>query len=264
MDYKLIAIDMDGTFLDKNHKISKENLEAVKKVISKGKEVIIATGRSGVSLNDYKDHFDFNTPFIVYNGSAMKYLNKYDYIQRNDLEFEIAKKVVEKGVSLNTGVLIWADDELYLIGSEEKAINYTFNSGTNFIKIDNIEKLKYKGIHKVMFSDTKERIREIYNIFQKEEFKSSNYTISVPKILEFFNLKSSKGQTVLNYAKSLGIKQEEIICIGDGMNDISMIKMAGLGIAMDNACQELKEVADYITKSNEENGVAYAIEKFML
>ncbi len=264
MEYRLIAIDMDGTFLNSEHEISKENLDSINKVLEIGKEVVIATGRSSVSLQSYKKHFNFNAPFIVYNGSAMKYLQNDEYILRHDLDFEIGKRVAKRGLELDTCVLIWADDKLYLMGTKEKAKHYSFNSGIEFIEIESFDELKEKGIHKVMFSDKPEKIRELYSVFVEEGFKESNFTISVPKILEFFNKNCSKGETVLNYAKGLGIKQEEIICIGDGMNDISMVKMAGLGIAMENACDELKKVADFITTSNNDNGVSIAIEKFML
>ncbi len=264
MGYKLIAIDMDGTMLNTKHEVSKENVDMVKKAIEQGKEVVISTGRSSVALKRYVQQFDFKSPFIVYNGAGLKYLETEDYIARTDLEFEVAKEVCEKGLELGTTVLMWADDKLYVTGSKAGIKFYAFHSGTDFVEIESIEELKGKGIHKVMFSDSVENIRKLYSVFVDDSYDKSNFTISIPQILEFFNKKASKGDAVLNYAKTLGIKQEEIICIGDGMNDISMIKMAGLGVAMGNACEELKAVADYVTKTNDENGVAYTIEKFML
>ncbi len=264
MEYKLIAIDMDGTMLNSNHEVSKENVDMVKKAISQGKEVVISTGRSSVALKRYVEQFDFKSPFIVYNGAGLKYLDTEDYLARTDLEFEIAKAVCTKGLELGTTVLLWADDQLYVTGSKDGIKFYAFHSGTEFVEIESVDELKGKGIHKVMFSDSVENIRKMYNVFVEEEFSDSNFTISIPQILEFFNKNASKGDAVLNYAKSLGINQEEIICIGDGMNDITMVKMAGLGVAMGNACEELKAVADYVTKTNDEHGVAHVIEKYML
>ncbi len=264
MEYKLIAIDMDGTMLNSEHEVSQRNVEVVKKAIEQGVNVVISTGRSSVALKKYVTEFDFKSPFIVYNGAGVKYLDTTEYIVRTDLEFEVAKEVVKRGHELGTTVLIWADDKLFVNGSKEGAKFYVFHSGTEFIEIESIDELKDKGIHKVMYSDSPEKIREMYDVYAKEGFNLSNFSVSIPKILEFFNKKASKGDTVLNYAKSLGVKQDEIICIGDGMNDISMIQMAGLGVAMGNACEELKSVADFVTKTNDEDGVAYTIEKFVL
>ncbi len=264
MEYKLIAIDMDGTMLNSNHEVSRKNVEVVKKAIDKGVNVVISTGRSSVALKKYVEEFDFKTPFIVYNGAGLKYLDTKEYLSRTDLDFEIAKKVCERGVELGTTVLAWADDELYVKGAKEVAKFYSFHSGTEFIEIEDFDALKCKGIHKVMFSDNPENIRKLYDIFVEDGYNLSNFNVSIPKILEFYDKSASKGDTVLKYADSLGIKQEEIICIGDGMNDISMVEMAGLGVAMGNACEELKAVADFVSKTNDEDGVAFAIEKFVL
>ncbi len=264
MEYKLIAIDMDGTMLNSNHEVSQKNVEVVKSAIERGVNVVISTGRSSVALKKYVTQFDFKSPFIVYNGAGMKYLDTSEYITRADLEFEVAKSVCAKGLELGTAVLVWADDELYVKGTKEGIRFYSFHAGTSFIEIEDFDLLKDKGIHKVMYSDSPENIRKLYDIYVDDGYDASNFSVSVPQILEFYNKNASKGDAVLNYAKSLGIKQEEIICIGDGMNDISMIEMAGLGVAMDNACDELKSIANFVTKSNDEDGVAYVIEKFVL
>ncbi len=264
MDYKLVAIDMDGTMLKNDHSISKKNVDIVKEAIEQGVNVVISTGRSSVALKKYVEQFGFKSPFIVYNGAGIKYLDTTEYLSRTDLDFGTAKEVCTRGLELGTTVLTWADDKLYVKGTEEGIKFYAFHTGTKFIEIDDFDILKDKGIHKVMFSDSPENIRKLYDTFVEDGFNSSNFTVSVPQILEFYNKNASKGDAVLNYAKSLGIKQEEIICIGDGMNDITMIKMAGLGVAMGNACEELKAVANFVTKTNDEDGVAFAIEKFVL
>ncbi len=264
MEYKLIAIDMDGTFLNSESELVKENLEAVNKAIEKGCKVMIATGRSGEALVRYADKLQFGTPFVVYNGAGYKYLDTKEYMFRSDVPFDIAQKIYEKGIELNTCVLVWADDCLYAIGDEEALEFYVKHTKASFTIIDDFDTLKSKGIHKVLFTAKPEKIREMFEVVKDGVFTGVNITISVPTILEFFNQETSKGLSILRYANELGISQDEIICIGDGMNDISMIEVAGLGVAMDNACDELKEVADYVTKSNNDAGVAHVINKFIL
>lgn len=264
MGYKLIAIDMDGTFLSDEKAISKENIEAVRAAMDKGVNIIISTGRSGIALKKFFVDLKLDTPFIVYNGAGVKKLDEDDYITRTDLDNDVAEDIYNRGLKLGVSVLVWADDKLYANTTTEFTDFYKFHTGTEFIDFVDFEIFKDKGIHKVLFCDDPNKIREHYSEFVENGYSKANFTISVPQIFEFFNLKSSKGLAVLNYAETLGIKPEEIMCIGDGMNDISMIKMAGLGVAMDNACPELKSVADFVTKSNMENGVAYAIDKFIL
>ncbi len=264
MEYKLIAIDMDGTFLNNESKLLDKNLEAVHRAVEKGCKVMIATGRSGESLAMYADKIQFGSPFVVYNGAGYKHLGTKDYIFRSDVAFDTAKKIYEKGLELNTCVLVWADDNLYAIGDEEALDFYVKHTKSTFTIIEDFEVLKTKGIHKVLYTAKPDRVREMYEVVKEGVFTGVNITISVPNILEFFNEDVSKGLSILRYANELGIKREEIICIGDGMNDISMIEMAGLGVAMGNASDELKAVADFVAKSNEECGVAQVIEKFVL
>ena len=119
-------------------------------------------------------------------------------------------------------------------------------------------------IVKIMFIDKEPILSKAIEKLPKEIY--DNYTVvrSAPFFLEFINKKVNKGFGVELLAKSLGIKQEEVICMGDAGNDIHMIEYAGLGVAMGNAFPEVKEIASYVTKTNEENGVAHVINKFVL
>ncbi len=264
MKYKLIAIDMDGTFLNSEKKIPNENINAVKKAIEMGVKVIIATGRSGKSLVDYKEEISFNSPYIVYNGCGVKFLDTDDYLQRYDLDFEIAKEVYEFGIKNNLNILVWADDKLYASGDGKAHNFYRNHTGNQYTLFDDFNIFKDSGIHKVLFVDEPKVISEIHNKFVDSNFNKASFTVSLPQMFECFSIEGSKGNALLEYAKSLGIKKDEIIAIGDGMNDLSMIEAVGMGVAMGNAFDVVKESAKFITKTNDENGVAYAIEQLVL
>ena len=119
-------------------------------------------------------------------------------------------------------------------------------------------------IVKVMFVDKPEIIEEVMGNIPEEV--SDKYTVvrSAPYYLEFLHKSVNKGAGVAALAEKLNIKQEEVICVGDAGNDIHMIKYAGLGVAMGNAFPEVKRVADFITKTNDQDGVAFIINKFIL
>ena len=98
-----------------------------------------------------------------------------------------------------------------------------------------------------------------------EEIKEKYALVkSLPMTLEIMNKECNKGFGLERLIKELGVNREEVISIGDEQNDFEMIKFAGLGVAMGNASEKIKEIADYITKTNEEDGVAHVIEKFVL
>jgi len=114
-----------------------------------------------------------------------------------------------------------------------------------------------------MFMDDDYKLSHGIPNLPKDIYEKYTVVRSEPWILEFMNKSANKAEGVKTLGKKFGIDRSEVICIGDSFNDIHMIKYAGLGVAMKNALPEIKSHADYITKTNEENGVAYAINKFI-
>ncbi len=265
MKYKLIAVDLDGTFLNEKHTVSRANIEAVKKAIEHGIKVVVATGRDKKGIKPFMDFFDFNNHFILNNGSIIYDSSIDDYVERSDLSFTEAERIYNFGVDLDTLVVVWADEKHYTNSRDSDIIRYYEKlNNENFIEIKSLKEIEHMKIQKVLYSDKPSRMLEIVKELEKRAFEESQFDQSFAEAIEFFNKDCSKGNSVLKYAESQGIKAEEIIAIGDSMNDLSMIKMAGLGIAMGNATELIKSEADYVTKSNIEDGVAYAIEKFIL
>lgn len=147
---------------------------------------------------------------------------------------------------------------------DERAAKYSELSGTPPIKYENIEELIGKGINKILWYDEVERINEFQKELQGKLSSTVNFHTSQPFFLEFVDVNASKAIALEKLGEYYGIKREEMIAIGDGFNDLSMIEYAGLGVAMENAPSEIKEAADFVTLSNEDDGVAYVIEKFIL
>ncbi len=265
MKYKLVAIDMDGTFLNENHTVSKKNIDAVKKAIEKGVKVVVATGRDKKGIQPLMQYLDFNNHFILYNGSMIYDSKLDDYIERYDMTFTEAEKIFNYGVDLNTTVVVWAEEKHYTNSRESEILKYYEKlNQEEFAVIKSLKEIEHLRIQKVLFSDNAERMLEIFKELDNRVFDECQYEQSFAEAIEFYNKSCSKGNSVLKYAESLGIAPEEIIAIGDSMNDLSMIRMAGLGIAMGNATDAIKSEADFVTKSNTEDGVAFAIEEFIL
>jgi Cof subfamily protein (haloacid dehalogenase superfamily) len=265
--YKLVAIDMDGTLLNGEKQISPENYEAIQKARESGVKVVLASGRPLVGFKRYLEELNLVSEddyVVAFNGAIVQSSGGNKVISKIALDLEDYEELYELSKQLKVNIHALTENTVI----SPKDSKYTrLESEINLIhsEIIAVEDVpKDTTILKVMFIDDPKIIDEI--IEKIPETVSSKYTIvrSEPFFLEFLHKSVNKGAGVEALAKNLNIKQEEVICIGDAGNDIHMVKYAGLGVAMGNAFPELKRVASFITKTNDQNGVAHVINKFIL
>ena len=265
---KLIAIDLDGTLLQKNLEISPENLQSIKDAVQKGIHVVIATGRPLLFTKPYMKTLNLTTPYIMYNGGQILLHDQ------NTLESSmLTKKQVLDTVSLleehNTAYMLYTDDTVYYKPCKRieflKEMSYKVeeNLRAKFVLVEDYKSIiKDNDFNKVLVvEENKELYPIVYKRLQEitDQFdilmSSSFYIEVIPKGI-------SKGSALKKVAELLNVKQGEIMAIGDQENDVSMIEYAGLGVAMGNANETLKSIADYISLTNSENGVSHAIKRF--
>ena len=262
--YQLIAVDMDGTLLKEDKTISDRTKKAIHGAREKGVKVVLASGRPIEGLNRYlKDLISPSDYVMSFNGSIVQNTETKQVIFKNILNGKDLKKLY--ALSKQIGVNIHAFTKkgcVTPIMNEYTKLEGRIN-GIDVYEIDYETISEDEEVIKVMFIDPEpvleEAIKRIPDSFYDE------YTIvrSAPFFLEFLNKASSKGTGIKAVGEYLKIPQQEIICIGDAGNDLDMIEFAGLGVAMGNAFKEVKEAADYVTLTNEEDGVAHVIEKFI-
>jgi Cof subfamily protein (haloacid dehalogenase superfamily) len=142
--------------------------------------------------------------------------------------------------------------------------DYKRISNVEPVIIGDADEIIKKGITKIIWYDEPEKLKKYQNEIEKYLSDGVNYHTSRPMFLEFVDRDASKAIAMEKLGEHFGIKQSEMIAIGDGFNDLSMIEYAGLGVAMANSEEEVKEKADYITLSNDEDGVAHVIYEFVL
>ena len=265
--YKLIALDMDGTLLNEEKQISPANYEAIQQARENGVKVVLASGRPLVGFRRYLEELNLISQedyAVAFNGALVQSSEGSEIVSRTTLTVEDYKYLNELSKELK--VNIHALTESMVIAPKDN--KYTrLEAEMNHISSEIIaveDVAEDTTIVKVMFIDEPELIEEI--IEKIPETVTEKYTIvrSAPFFLEFLHKSVNKGTGVAALAEKLNIKQEEVICIGDAGNDIHMIKYAGLGVAMGNAFPEVKKVANFITKTNEQDGVAHIINKFIL
>ena len=266
MDKYLIALDMDGTLLDDEKKISEDNKKAIMEAKNKGCYVVLSTGRPKAGIISYNESLktgNINEYLIVFNGALVIDYNTDEIISETLLENEDFKYLYNLSLELNVNIHAFDQNQNLITPKNSK---YTeVEASLNHIEthIVDFNKVTDKMI-KVMFIDEPEILDEAIKKLPQEIYDRYTVVKSAPFFLEFLNKKVDKGNAVLALGEYLNIKQEEIICMGDAGNDLGMVLKAGLGIAMENAFPEVKKAAKFITKSNNESGVAYAISKFVL
>lgn len=265
--YKLIALDLDGTLLNDKKEISNRCKEDIRKLKENGVSVVLATGRPYHGVMPYIKELnllDDNDFVVTYNGALVKNAKGDKVLKQSPLSLDAYKELYT--VSRELGVNIHALTESSVLTPRNNPYTHIESTINQIPVIEGpIEDVNSStNIIKVMFIDDPKRLDAI--IPHIPEWVKVKYSIqrSASIFLEFLDKGVDKGVGVSLIAKKLGIESKEVIAIGDAGNDIAMIQYAGLGVAMGNATDDVKSVADYITLTNEENGVAHVIEKFVL
>lgn len=268
--YKLIALDIDGTLLNSQKEITSKVYESIQDAKNQGFKVVLSTGRPlpGVTpLLEQLNLTDDGDYVICFNGAVVQEVKSKKIITDIDMtvnDFEIIYNQVCKPNNSN----IHINTPTNLITPHEIPNKYTvYESQLNQISVeykseDSIDSsIKFC---KIMIVDEPEKLEEIINIIPTELYEKYTIVRSAPFFLEFLNKNANKGSALKALCDYIDLPIEKTIAVGDEENDQHMIKLAGLGVAMGNARQSIKDIADYITDTNNNHGVAKTIDKFLL
>jgi len=262
MKYKLLAVDVDGTLLNTRREITMHTKQRIQKAIGEGIVFTICSGRPVQGVKIITDMLEVDIPVITYNGAMVIAGGKV--IFSCTMREEDVLQIERLGREWGTAIVIWADNELYVNEINERTLKYAQLSGVKPQVYSDVKKLISIGVSKVLWYDEIERINEFERRLDGLLSPSVNYHTSQPIYLEFVDKKVSKAVALEKMGEYYGIRREEMIAIGDGFNDLPMLEYAGLGVAMGNAPEEVKNAADYVTLSNDEDGVAKVIDLFIL
>ncbi len=261
MAYKLIAIDLDDTLLTKEKKIHPKSKLAVQKAVSSGFKVIVSTGRTRKGALKLYEELELDT-LLISSGGAEVTDKSGNLLYSKPVDKEAVKKILEFAYERNIHAQIYLDGELVYRERNDYAKMYEVRCDLTGITMPDMI-TSNSDSPKVLFIHEADNIPELRETAEKM-FPELSIKRSFPMFLEFLNPEASKGNALEFVAKHYGIKREETIAVGDTEIDISMLKFAGLGVAVENADPDLKKAADEICPSNDEGGVAAVIEKYML
>lgn len=265
--YKLIALDMDGTLLNSDKVISTENKDAISRARAAGVKVVLASGRPLEGMQSKLDelNIDGEDDFVLfYNGSMVQNVSTKEVIHSEISHGKAAKEIAELAYEL--GGYVHAFSKVHGLITPENNEYTGIEARINGLEITEFDFSQLEDDHEIIKTMIVAEPGKLTEIIGKlSDQLKSQFTIvqSAPFFLEFLNPKSNKGVGIEAIANHLGIHSDEVICMGDAENDHHMLEYAGLGIAMENAMEETKQIANYITASNDDHGVAKAIDKFI-
>lgn len=275
MKFKMIAMDMDGTLLTTEKEVSERTKKILKQAADIGVKLVVCTGRIFASARIYAEIIGTKAPIIASNGAYIREKDRDEVIYKKNLSKEELIKIVRLVKEYGFYPHLFTSDTIY----SEKLIfsSRAYDKWNEGLPEEERVKIRITGdLEKAIEEDGDEMFKvvvltdmediEKLGALRREIETDVNVDVmsSWTNNIEVVSKGISKGNAVKILADYYGIEREEIICVGDNENDLSMIKYAGLGIAMGNATEELKAAAKYVTDTNDEDGVANAIEKFIL
>lgn len=261
MKYRLIVSDLDGTLLDSNREISQRTKELIKEFTEKGGIFTFATGRMEASVGRYLDYLDVSNPVIIYNGAKVVDIRKNIVLFEELLGYDLAKTALKIAAEYEWDVLLYLDKKIFTNKITDVIEEYMLKDGVYCEAVGRLDEFLKCEPTKILIIGNPNCFAPYIEKLQKQIDIPLNYVFSEYNYLEILPEASSKGNALKKLAKSESIPIEQTIAIGDNLNDVSMIKAAGLGVAVENAQEEVKKCADYITKGNDDEGVAEVIYK---
>lgn len=267
-DIKLIAIDIDGTLLNEENNLAQETIDAITEARQQGIKVVLCTGRPLTGAKTYLKALNISGHdeyAITFNGSQVQDADG-NIIEKENITHDEFLELEKLSHKLDTNFQIETADYIYATNRDLSPFSIAESYLVKMpIKVREPNEIDESiEVVKAMLIANPDVIDKAFKEIPKDLFNRFSVVKSTPVFIEFMNKKSSKGNALDSLAKDLNLTADNIMAIGDQNNDMTMIKYAGTGVAMGNAVDELKEVANKVTKTNKENGVAYAIRNFAL
>lgn len=270
MNYQVIAFDLDGTLLNSDGQILPSSIAAIQKARELGKKVVLVTGRHHTAVKPYYAQLGLDTPIICCNGTYLYQMQTDNVLAANPLNAEKAKKILDLAFQYGSHVLLYSRD----------AMNFqTFNPHMT----------KFKAWADSCAEDVRPNVRQVPDLYHfissgdiiwKCVISAPNREVMLQVVdelpadqfscewswvdrVDIANVGNSKGGRLLELLKLWQIDPQQVIAFGDNHNDTSMLTAVGLGVAMGNAENEVKQQAAVVTASNDDDGIAQVLEKYL-
>lgn len=267
IEYKMLVLDLDGTLTNNKKEITPHTYDCLMKAQEKGVIVVLASGRPTYGIVPLAKQLrlsEYGGYILAYNGGKIVDCKSGDTVFNQELQPSLLPLLHDEAMAAGMQILTYQGDGIAATKADDEYVQHeAFINKMPVVEYTDFKRQVEFPINKCLIVGSPEPLHQLeLRLADTLQGKLSVYR-SANFFLECVPLGIEKSQSIDKLAESLGIAREEIIAIGDGYNDMGMIKYAGLGVAMANAEDEVKESADFVTLSNEEDGVAHVIEKFI-
>jgi len=263
---RLVAMDLDDTLLRDDWTISPRVVKAIQRAQAQGVIMTIATGRMSISTRPYVEQLGLDVPVITYHGAMIQQVLSEEILFRRVIPSAVAAEIVQYVMERGIYVQVYLENRVITTELNKWSREYARIASVPIEEEDLSSLLSQEpeGVEKILLMGEESELDQLAPLLAQRYGERVHLTKSKPCFLEMTDYSVNKGVALSALAEHLGIVQEEVMAIGDSFNDLEMIKYAGLGVAMGNARSEIKEQADIVTVTNEEDGVAEAIERYVL
>jgi Cof subfamily protein (haloacid dehalogenase superfamily) len=261
---RLIAIDIDGTLLRRDRTIHPENVRAIREAQAAGVEVVLATGRIRPSMEPFATQLGLGAgPRICCNGAQIVGRDGATLLELG-LDDEVRDAVLDFSEENELHLNAYLADRLLFTSEDEWAAFYRKRTRLPEPELVSVADLRRIPVLKLMLIAEPERLVEVNPLLRKRlEPHDVRVTESEPEYLEFLAPEADKGTSLARLSALLGVERAEVAAIGDYLNDLEMVRWAGVGAAVANGAAELKAEADVVAPSNDEGGVAWFIRQIL-
>ncbi len=263
--YRLLALDLDGTLLTSDLRITQSTLSALRAAKEAGVVVAVATGRMYISALPYAKELAMDIPLIAHNGAMIKGSLSGEVISSKPLPGAVLGKLIEDLRVEGLPFMAYYDSSIYV----ERGFLPASNRYVKFTRVEAtlVDDMVWQLPGLPLSIGVRGEAQDVDRVYVrlKDKFSGELHMVkSFPSLLEIHHPHASKGHALEELSHILGITPNEVIAVGDNLNDLEMLRVAGLGIAMGNAPQDVKDIADYVAPSNDEDGVVHVVENFIL
>lgn len=267
MKYKTLVLDIDGTVTNSKKEITKKTLDSIIKIQEKGCKVVLASGRPTPGIIPVANELrlkEYGGYILSFNGAKIINCQTEEVIYQKVLPLDVIPTIYEEAKKNEVGLVTYEGNHVISgTGVDEYVEKEAKINKIEIKEVDNFPEYVTFDVNKCLITGEPSKLEELDKEMNQKYGEGLSIYRSEPFFLEIMPKNIDKAYSLEQLCKHLDITKDEMVAIGDGFNDLSMIRYAGLGVAMDNAQDKVKEVADYITKSNDEDGVAHVIEEFM-
>jgi HAD-superfamily hydrolase, subfamily IIB len=261
---KMLAFDCDGTLLNDSQKIDEETVNAIKKMKDNGIKIVLSSSRPLYRMKKFLKQLDIlveDQYTISFNGGLI-IENNDNILFSNHFKTSEVLEIIEMARDSDLCTFIYKEDGII---SNREAYEYTSKNTDSIFEVKDLETVDIASlnIYKIILFGEVKDVVDMRKEISSDMYEKYEITSSVARNIEILPRDTIKSTGLKRICKKLGIKSSEIAAFGDNENDLDMLEHVGYSVAMGNATEEVKKCADYVTKSNNDNGIAYAIDKMI-